>query len=322
MTVSPEFDDLCKLARRNLRAGKPQQAIDLFQKARALDEQQVEVHEGLGTACFMAEDYSAAVEHFTRAIQLNPRRAPAFTNLGAVYNRLENYPKAVETLRKGIILDKKSAEAFYNLGYAYRRMKQLALAIPAYREAIRLNPQMAEAFQNLANVYLDMGNVQQAIVHFKKALEVAPGFVRAEEGLKAAQAALVSAKGGNPFGRLVDQAGLDSGEGAGPRNVSQRELSLAERVYDRQTLQQLLYDIKSHAQQLIDHLTRKIEPGMKELDRALVNERSMRGSVEGSWDRFQPAVNIFRALKGDMTHSFDELRRHEERVADGKLPAS
>ena len=214
MPATTEFDNLCEEGRRHVRHQDANAAIAAFQKALALDERAIVVHEGLAAAYFLKKDYENAAEHFKKVTLLDPRQAKALINLGAVYNRMGEYTKAVTILRKAVQKDKSSGEGHYNLGLAYRGLNQQAMAVSAYKEAVRVSPAMAAAHQNLANVYVDMGNFQHAMIHYKKALEINPEFERAQRGLEAAQEMSSQAKKSiSPFGRLVDPHRAGRGDG-------------------------------------------------------------------------------------------------------------
>lgn len=313
--MTPDYDELVKRARRLLRSGDHQGSIDMFERARLLDDQQFELHEGLGTAHFLAGNCDSAVIHFKRVTELNPRRGAAFINLGAVYNRMENYSKAVEALRRGIQMEKRSAEGYYNLGIAYRRLKQPALAIPAYREAIRLDPKLAEAYQNIGNVYLDMGNLQQAIMHFKKALEVRPDFERARQGLVAAENAVLAAKeSANPMGRLVEKLATSAVEESNGSGLLQRRLSPEERLHDRVVVQSLLKEIRTGGDALLEHLHKELEPTIRSMNRTSLQNDPADSDLEGAREKLRPIVIRYRSLCRSLRNAMTELRSHDARM--------
>lgn len=298
---------LCELANQQLQEGEFAEAVTLFERARQIDDQDCELHEGLGAAYFMLENYDQCIAHFTIATELQPRRGAAFINLGAVYNRIGDYKKAVEVLRHGLKMEIRSAEGYYNLGIAYRRLKQLALAVPAYREAIRLAPEMTAAYLNLANVFLDMGNYQQAIVHFKQALEREPNFERAQRGLERAKQAQAASKSStNPFGRLVDEE-----VSAPSSNVSQRDLTPAQRRADRNALRQICQKGRSSAHSLLEHLRDRLGPELKTLDRTVVQESKSSGALENAGEELKPTVETYYALVRSLSSAVNALRQHE-----------
>jgi len=313
MAETANFDDLCDRARRHLRAREFREAIALFQEACEQDDQQVELYEGLATAHFLLGDCEAAIAHFRRVTELAPRRASAYINQGAVYNRMGNYEKAVEVLRRGLQLDQRSAEGYYNLGIAYRRSQQLPMAVTAYREAVRLNPRFAEAFQNLGNVYFDMANYPQALVHFKKALDIRPQFEAARNGLAATEAAIQSAKQAeNPFGRLVADA-------PPPREVASLascRLNPEERELDRQAVYSILIEIGANAGRLLELLRDHLEPGIREMDRTLMQETTNPRAAAASREKLGQFISRYDRESRRLAGTVRELRDHETRMLE------
>ena len=266
MPATTEFDNLCEEGRRHVRHQDANAAIAAFQKALALDERAIVVHEGLAAAYFLKKDYENAAEHFKKVTLLDPRQAKALINLGAVYNRMGEYTKAVTILRKAVQKDKSSGEGHYNLGLAYRGLNQQAMAVSAYKEAVRVSPAMAAAHQNLANVYVDMGNFQHAMIHYKKALEINPEFERAQRGLEAAQEMSSQAKKSiSPFGRLVDPHAI--GAKSAPR--VERRMNDLERAQDRMTVFNVLSEVDDAANLLLKQVKEAFDPALLTLARTL-----------------------------------------------------
>jgi tetratricopeptide (TPR) repeat protein len=276
MTNSVSFEDLCQTGRDNLKAGRLQEAVSVFEEARQINDLDPDVHEGLATAHFMLQAYEPAVRHFERVTRLDPRRGASWINLGAVYNRMGDYQKAAEVLRRAVQIEKKSAVGFYNLGIAYKHLRQWNMAVPAYREAIRLEPRMADAYLNLANVFTELKNYPQAITHYKKALDIKPQLERAIRGLERAEARLNERKQElSPFGRLVnaDQAPADDEAPA----ARQRELTEKEREQDRRELHNLLKQIDAELPEVLGALSEELDPAVRTLNKMLTQPLSPHG---------------------------------------------
>jgi len=309
MSTANDIESLSKLAKKHLRQGRLQEAIESFQQILELDETRVDIHEGLATAFFMASLPEKAVEHFKRVTELDPRQGRSLINLGAAYNRIGNFDEAIKVLRRGIQKDKSHSEGFYNLGFAYRGLNQLSMAVSAYREAVRIDPKRADAHANLGNVYIDLGNNQQAIMHFKQALEIDPDFERAKRGLEIAQQAIQQAKSAiSPFGRLVDQNSL------GPKSVAkvERQLNDTERMKDRQRTYRLVTEIKSQAKAFLQQLTAEFEPQLTELSRAAADGQTAPAALNKAIGSYQAALKQSADLRRALKQSLLELRAHEE----------
>lgn len=312
MSTTPELDDLLKQARRCVRKRSYTEGVELFEQALQLDPERPEIHEGLATAHFLAENYEQAAAAFTRLTELTPRSAKAFVNLGAVYNRMGEYSKAADVLRRGLQCDRKCSEAYYNLGIAYRRVKEFGMAVTAYKEAIRLNPEMVEAVLNLANVYLEMGNHQQAITEYRNALTIRPDFERAQQGLKQAEQASAQAKAAvNPFGRLV-------GDAPPPKKATAddaKELTERQRQEDRAAILDLSVDIVAYGKDFAAVVSDELEPALLGLNRTLLlQDDQLQEALPRVHADFKAKLARCREKRAVLKGKILELKSHEEYI--------
>jgi tetratricopeptide (TPR) repeat protein len=312
-----ELESLCNEGRRCVRHQDPDGAIAAFNKALALDERAIPVHEGLAAAYFLKKDYEKAAEHFKKVTLLDPRQAKAVVNLGAVYNRMKDYNKAVTILRKAVQKDKSSGEAHYNLGLAYRGLNQLSMAVSAYKEAVRVAPQMAAAHQNLANAYVDMGNFQHAMIHYRKALEIDPNFERAQRGLEHAKTLSTDAKNSvSPFGRLVDASAM------GPKTAPkvERQMSDLERAQDRMTIFNLLNDVGESANFFLKSLREEFEPALATLSRDLSQSTEGITGLPRDYRQFLTTFKEAHESRRALKRLALQLRAHEEMMNTPDVP--
>jgi tetratricopeptide (TPR) repeat protein len=306
-----DLEPLFKQARTALRAREFDEAAGLYRQALDIDADSVEAIEGLAMVLCSAGDVPAAVEQFLHLTRLQPMESRHYVNLGALYNRQGQHQPAVDALRKAIARDRRCADAYYNLGVAQRKLNQASMAVSAYKEAIRLDPELVEAYQNLGNLYSEMGNLQLAMANFRKALELRPDFEKARVGLEKAQEAALRAKAeANPFGKLVDTGAI------APKAVPTltRELSEAERQYDRQHVRQLGLELKTLVDEYREHLKTRLEPAVLHLQRtAAEGDLKALGFVGAATD-FQEAFQQWRGLRQQLKRKSLEMRAHEELV--------
>ena len=298
-------------ARVALRARDYAEAETIYRQALAIDADAIPAIEGLAMVFCSAGELAAAVEQFQRLNQLQPMEARHYVNLGAIHNRQGQYQQAVEALRKAISRDRRCADAYYNLGVAQRKLNQASMAVSAYKEAIRLDPELVEAYQNLGNLYSEMGNLHMSIANFRKALEIRPDFDKARVGLEKAEEAVQRAKAeSNPFGKLVDTGAI------APKAVPTltRELTEAERQFDRQHVRQLALDFKALVEEYVGHLKTKLEPALLQLQKtSAAGDLKAMGFVGAATD-FQEAFQHWRSLRQQVKRKAQELRAHEELV--------
>lgn len=302
----PQDDKLAE-ARRHVRHGRHEEAIQLLEQLLTENDTDPTLHDAIGTAYFLAGRNEQAAAHFERIVRLIAAPGKALINLGAVYNRIGQHQKAVDTIRKGLQYEKRSVEGYYNLGVAHRKLNQHAMAVTAYQEALRLDPKFVEAHQNLGNVYLDQGLPEQAAAHYRKALELRPDFDRAIRGLADAERATTIAKNAtNPFGRLVDAAQVQH---AGEDGL--RPLSTAEREHDRRRLHDLSRDIETATSEWLTTLREQLESSISNLDKRLASGRVDGALVEAA-EQFEEALAAAEQSRQRLRRKILELVAHEE----------
>lgn len=306
-------EQLLLQARRLQREGDLSGALRVYQQAEQSNDLDPDVHDGLATAHYLLGNLELAAGHFERVTRLDPRRGTAWINLGAIYNRLREHGKAVEVLRRAVQVERNSGAAFFNLGSAYRNLRQWALAIPAYREAIRLEPKEADAYVHLGMVYLEQKNIPQATAQFKKALDLRPESKRAREGLAKCEAAnreVVTKE--SPFGRLVSSEMLRQGQEA--EMVSQRRLTDAERLRDRQTLVRLCGHLATQGGDLLQLVESPLATALVNLAKGLTlaDKRERDAAFSNSLDELVAARQEFAPRVLALRRTMQQLRDHEE----------
>lgn len=308
---------LLEQARAAVRSRDYATAISTYRQALTVDPESIDALEGLAMTLLATGSYAAAVEQFQRLVMLQPMEARHYINMGAAYNRLGMYQKAVDTLRKGIQRNRKCADGYYNLGIAQRKLNMPSLAVSAYKEAIRLDPQMVEAYQNLGNLYTEMGNYQLALANYRKALELRPDFEKARLGMEKAEEAMQRSKAtNNPFGRLVKTDNL------APKTVPTltRELSDADREFDRQRVRQLSEDLQRLTTEYLNHLKSKLERGLLELQRSAAEGQFKSLGFVATANEFQEAFRSWLETRQQFKRKALELRAHEELINTPELP--
>jgi len=101
-----------------LELGRPDRAVEHFQKTLALRGDMPQAHYNLGTAFAVARKYDEAIYEFQRAIRLAPGYAIAHNNLGNVYFAQKKYDEAIREFTEAVRLQPDLASAQKNLAAA------------------------------------------------------------------------------------------------------------------------------------------------------------------------------------------------------------
>jgi protein O-GlcNAc transferase len=120
-----------------------------------------------------------ALDNFNQAIALNPSVAETWNNRGTVYNDLEKYDLAALDFEKAISLNHGYADAHANKGKSLAFLQRFDDALAAYDEALSLKPDLAEAWLGRGNVFKDLGRHDQAFAAYDKALAQKPDLAEA-----------------------------------------------------------------------------------------------------------------------------------------------
>ncbi len=124
-------------------------AIELFQKARAIEPNNPAPQDAIGWAYFLAGDPQKAMVQLEKAIEIDPNYAPAYVHLGTVYYVRRNYEGAIEMLEKAVELGEARETVYYMLGLSYVYLDDCDKGVPWLRKALDLNPHSQPALQGL-----------------------------------------------------------------------------------------------------------------------------------------------------------------------------
>jgi Flp pilus assembly protein TadD/cytochrome c5 len=98
-----------------LELGRPDRAVEHFQKTLALRGDIAQAHYNLGTAMTLARQFDEAVYEYQRAIRIDPGYANAHNNLGNVFLAQKRYDEAIREFTEVVRLQPNSPAAMKNL---------------------------------------------------------------------------------------------------------------------------------------------------------------------------------------------------------------
>ncbi len=138
------------------------------------------------TTEFPQKSIEKAIELMEKAVALDNNHAAAHNILGSYYAYNGEHDKALAEVERSLALDPSSAECFARyamvLDYAGRPEEALTM----FQKAIRLNPFGPPwFFECFGSTLRDTGRFEEAVSAFKKAIESAPDNLPAHIGLAA-----------------------------------------------------------------------------------------------------------------------------------------
>jgi Tfp pilus assembly protein PilF len=163
------------------QAEKFQEAIELYERARSLDERAgLIATRRLAVIYDRIGNFDKALDEYRRAIQESPKDAELFNNLGYGYYNRGQWEAAEKQLRKAVALDPKLASAWINLGMCLAQQMRYDDSLAAFEKSIT----KAQARCNLAFIQATQGKTTEARRNYEAALQLEPGLQMARVALQ------------------------------------------------------------------------------------------------------------------------------------------
>ncbi|HUH95674.1 MAG TPA: tetratricopeptide repeat protein [Casimicrobiaceae bacterium] len=161
------------------QTGHFERAIELIDRAIAVDPDNAEYHSNRGVALKELGRLEAAVASYDTALTLDPERIGDHFNRAVALQGLGQLEAAVESYDKTIELKHDFAEAYANRGVALEELGQLDLALASYDKAIELNPGYPEFHSSRGIALRKLGHLEAAIASFDVAIVLKPRYPEA-----------------------------------------------------------------------------------------------------------------------------------------------
>ncbi len=173
-----------QLGQQQLEQGNIRGAIQMYEKAFALDPNNRATHYFLGELYVQEKEFDAGIQHLQELFSSGLEYAPAEAALGLAFylqgdqvkqptERALLYVQAEERLLQALqkdsaALDLHGMSVQAMLGGLYKRQGRVDQAIARYEEARKITPQNAEPVVNLALLYFMRGNLKASRLYFEQ----------------------------------------------------------------------------------------------------------------------------------------------------------
>jgi len=169
-----------------VRQGHPDEALEHFYRALALEPDSAAFHAGLGTAYYRKRQLDQAISEFQKAFEIAPDFADvaeAHNDLGYSLLQKGRVNEAIPHFQKTLETEPNFAETHNTLGDCLLQTGDTDAALIEYQRAVEIKPDFVDAQNNFGFTLFRKGRVKDAIAHFQKALEIQPDFAEAHFNL-------------------------------------------------------------------------------------------------------------------------------------------
>lgn len=156
------------------KLNRNEDALVAFQKAIEIKPGDAISWNGLGDVYMKLSQPEEAVRSYLKAIEFTPNFPAAWCGLGNAYFSANNIEYAFRTYQKSFTLNRRSTQAIIGLARVLAAQERESNAIQAYEAALNIDPRNATAWNELGKVCLKAGSQEKAIVAFGKAIDITP----------------------------------------------------------------------------------------------------------------------------------------------------
>ena len=161
------------------KLGKPEEAIDCYDKALDLDPGLAQAWNNKGLALRELGKSEEAITCYNKALEINPGYADAWNNKGDALVDLQRIEEAITSYEDALQINPRYGNAWYNKGIALANIEKPQEAVACFDKVLEINPKDANTWYNKGSAFFDLGKLEEAIVCCDKALDIDPGLAQA-----------------------------------------------------------------------------------------------------------------------------------------------
>lgn len=161
-------------AEKVYRAGRYEEAADLFDAYTVRKPDNVWGHYMLGISAWKALDHERAEQALLRALEIDPEHAKSLINVSRVLLEQNRPAAALDFAEDAVVVTPESVGAWRVLGNVRSSLGAAEEAEQAYRRALVLDERDAWSMNNLGLLRIHTGRYEDAIAPLARAIELSP----------------------------------------------------------------------------------------------------------------------------------------------------
>lgn len=162
-----------------IQTGRYQEAVDLFDRAIAIDQSNANIYSNRGVALKNLKFFEAALDSYDQAIRVNPNYSEAHNNRGNLLHKMKRLAEALFSFDEAIRLKADYAEPHYNRGNVLYELGKSDAALKSYVQATLINPSYVDAYNAWGNLHQRMKRFEEALECYGHAIRIQPNHLDA-----------------------------------------------------------------------------------------------------------------------------------------------
>lgn len=162
---------------------KPDEAIEAYKQAAALQPKDPEAHLAAGALLEKENRFADAEAEYRQALAIDPNSADALIGLSNTYMRGQRFADAEEFLRKLVVLQPENAAAHMQLGRVMAATGHNDAALAELQTALKLDSNDLALQRDLADLYGSSGKYDEAEKSYRALLTTHPDDAELHYGL-------------------------------------------------------------------------------------------------------------------------------------------
>ena len=166
-----------------LESDKPDEAIEAYKQAAALEPKDLEPHLSAGLLLEKENRFADAEQEYKQALAIDPASAEALAGMANIYMRGQRFAEADPVLRQIIALHPDNVSARLQLSRILVITAKNDDAIAQLQEALKANPGESEVQRELADLYVQTRQYDLAEAQYRSLLAANPKDAELHHGL-------------------------------------------------------------------------------------------------------------------------------------------
>jgi tetratricopeptide (TPR) repeat protein len=134
------------LGRAQLRSGRPEDAIQNFERVIKQRPDLFQVHHNLAEAYLAIYNFESAIDHVNTAINLNPNGTIFYVTLNKIYQKLGQNELAMSVLEKALDRNPAKSQIYIERGDIHKAHQRMDEALADYSQAVLYDPRSWEGY--------------------------------------------------------------------------------------------------------------------------------------------------------------------------------